>query len=163
MWQEMSDAGFFRGTNSDQDSRFANKNSKLKNQLKFDKVFYHAFLWFHFQRKARHYITNYTITMYGHPFPEVIGNCNIPHATGYAKFFLVTNQGWTITEKISCLYLRLYTWKMGFLLVLFRNFCMFLILTYIRLKDLTSKFEVFDISLKRLIRYIERFVSLEAV
>ena len=34
----MSDAGFFRGTNSDQDSRFANKNSKLKNQLKFDKI-----------------------------------------------------------------------------------------------------------------------------
>ena len=33
----MGDAGFFRGTNSDQDSRFANKQSKLKSQLRFDK------------------------------------------------------------------------------------------------------------------------------
>lgn len=32
----MGDAGFFRGTNTDQDNRFSNKEKKLMKQLKFE-------------------------------------------------------------------------------------------------------------------------------
>merc|ERR1712178_672868 len=32
---KMADAGFFKGTNADQDSRFANKNKKLMKTMKF--------------------------------------------------------------------------------------------------------------------------------
>eukprot|EP00054_Salpingoeca_dolichothecata_P012770 m.70854 g.70854 ORF g.70854 m.70854 type:complete len:71 (-) comp20114_c0_seq1:37-249(-) len=34
----MADAGFFRGTSTDQDSRFSNKEKKLLKTMKFDPV-----------------------------------------------------------------------------------------------------------------------------
>lgn len=34
----MGDAGFFRGTNSEQDNRFADKEKKLMKQMRFEDV-----------------------------------------------------------------------------------------------------------------------------
>lgn len=50
----MADAGFFKGTSAEQDSRFANKQKKLLKQMKFPdnidvkvihKVFFHFYLF----------------------------------------------------------------------------------------------------------------------